>query len=287
MKVSIIICSLNVREILRENLTKLFAQKILASFEVIVIDNGSKDETTAMLKNDFKRVHRIRNEKNTGFAFACNQGLKIATGDILLLLNPDMLVGKGAIDSIVTLLESRKDIGVVGVHLTRPDGTLVESVRRDPQFVDQLAILLKLPHLFPNLVATYLAKDFDYATSKEVDQVRGSFFAFRRDVLDTVGLFDAKNFFVWFEEVDFCKRVRNAGFKIWYSADVSCTDLVGQTFRQQSSRIKQSRFSKSLARYFWKWHPKYQSVIFFSLRPFVIGVGALIDLVHIKSRLWK
>lgn len=287
MKVSIIICSLNVREILRENLTKLFAQKISSSFEVIVIDNGSTDDTTAMLKNDFKRVHRIRNEKNMGFAFACNQGLKIASGDILLLLNPDMLVGNGAIDSTVALLESRKDIGVVGVHLTRPDGTLVESVRRDPQFIDQLAILLKLPHLFPNLVAKYLAKDFDYTTSKEVDQVRGSFFAFRRDVLDTVGLFDAKNFFVWFEEVDFCKRVRAAGFKIWYSADVSCTDLVGQTFRQQSSRIKQFRFSKSLARYFWKWHPKYQSIIFFALRPFVILIGALVDLVHFKSRLWK
>lgn len=287
MKVSIIICSLNVREILRENLTKLFAQPIASSYEVIVIDNGSVDETTAMLKTDFKNVHRIRNEKNTGFAFACNQGLTVASGDILLLLNPDMIVGVGAIDHVVNLLESRKDIGVVGVRLNRPDGTLVESVRRDPQFIDQLAILLKLPHLFPRLVEKYLAKDFDYSTSQLVDQVRGSFFAFRRDVLNTVGLFDAKNFFVWFEEVDYCKRVRDAGFTIWYAGDVSCTDLVGQTFRQQSARLKQSRFSKSLARYFWKWHPKYQAVIFFALRPLVILVGALIDLTRIKSRLWK
>jgi hypothetical protein len=169
----------------------------------------------------------------------------------------------------------------------RPDGSLVSSIRRDPSFLDQLFILLKLPHLFPAVINRYLATDINPNISQTVEQIRGSFFVFRRDVLERVGMLDAQNFFVWFEEVDYCKRVRQAGYRIWYSADVSCIDLVGQAFKQQSVRLKQSRLSLSMARYFRKWHPLWQTVIMYTLRPFVIASGAIIDTLRLRSHLWK
>lgn len=286
-KVSLIIVSWNVREQLKDNLSRLFSMQTREPFEVLVIDNGSSDGTATMIRTYFPSVHLVQNDVNRGFAYACNQGLKMAKGEVLVLFNPDMMMGKGVIDHTYETLMARKDIGVMGVKLMRSDSTIVASVRRDPGFLDQLAILLKLPHLFPHITDAYLAKDFDYSASQNVEQVRGSFFAFRRSVMEQVGMLDVENFFIWFEEVDFCRRVRQAGFRIWYDARVSCTDLVGQSFKQQSARLKQARFSKSMARYFSKWHPRWQAWIIYTLRPFVILLGALSDLVRVKSNLWK
>ncbi len=277
-QISLIIVSLNVRDLLRKNLDSIFSTDSACTFEVIVIDNGSEDKTARMVREDFPQVHLIQNDYNSGFAHACNQGLAVAQGDVLVLYNPDMLMGDGVLDHTWNTLTSRSEIGVLGVQLRKEDGSLVRSVRRDPGLQDQLAVLLKLPHLFPNVVKQYLAEDIDQRVSQEVEQLRGSYFAFRRDVMEKIGVLDEKNFFVWFEEVDFCKRVRAAGLKVWFSAEVFCTDLVGQTFKTQPTALKQARFSKSLANYFKKWHPRWQSVVITILRPLAIAAGYAHDL---------
>lgn len=284
---SIIIVNWNVRDLLEANLARLFSLASRHAFEVIVIDNGSADGSVAMVKEKFPQVHLIRNEVNRGFAFACNQGLRFAIGKQFVLLNPDMLVGDGVLDAVYESLERQRDIGVMGVKLVREDGSIVAGVRRDPALLDQTAILLKLPHLFPKVVDRYLAKDVDYHKSQNVEQLRGSFFAFRRDVYQTIGAFDEQNFFIWFEEVDFCKRVRATGMRIWYNADLSCTDLVGRSFRQRSVAWKQYHLSLSMARYFRKWMPLWQTVIMYALRPLAIMSGVMVDMLAVKSRLWK
>lgn len=285
--VSIIIVSWNVRETLRKNLERIFSLATTVEFEVIVVDNGSSDKSADMLRANFPQVNVIQNDGNRGFAYACNQGLRAANGEVIILFNPDMLMGEDAIDRAHKTLMERTEIGVLGVRLLRENGSIVESVRRDPGFWNQLAILLKLPHLFPTIVDGYLMKDYDYGVSQEVPQVRGSFFAFRRDVMDAVGLLDADRFFVWFEEVDFCRRVRAAGYKVWYRADISCTDLVGLAFKQQPIWLKQARMCKSMARYFKKWHGLIQSATIWALFPFVVLLGACLDILHIHSKRWK
>lgn len=285
--VSIMVVSWNVQEALARNLERLFSVSAGVSFEVIVIDNGSTDGTSAMVRQAFPQVDLIQNETNRGFAYACNQGLRRARGQVLVLLNPDMLMGKGVLEATYRTLTQRRDIGVMGVSLVRHDGTRVESIRRDPRFWDQFAILLKLPHLFPRLLDRYLAKDFDYTQDCEVEQIRGSYFAFRRDVYECVGALDAENFFIWFEEVDYCRRVRDAGLKIWYDASVSCTDLVGQSFKQQSTRLKQARLSRSMARYFLKWHGRPQALAIFCLRPWVIMGACVADVCRFRSNKWR
>lgn len=282
--VSVIIVSWNVREVLQRNLQRMLSLATQVTNEVIVVDNGSADGTPAMVRSFFPRVELIQNDTNRGFAFACNQGLRQARGRVLVLFNPDMLMGEGVLEHVVATLENCKEIGVMGVKLMGIDRTVVVSVRRDPGLLDQMAILLKIPHLFPRLLDRYLVKSFDYEHDSEVEQLRGSFFAFRREVMEKVGFLDADNFFLWFEEVDYCRRVREAGWKIWYSAKVACTDLVGQAFKQQPTALKQARFSKSMARYFFKWHGWWAGALVSLLRPVAIALGAVADLFVVRSK---
>ena len=277
---SFVIVSWNVKEALARNLERLLSISSPNQIEVIVVDNGSHDGTATMMRTLFPKVEFIQNDDNRGFAYACNQGLKIAKGEILVLLNPDMLLGKRVIEHTIETLKRRLDIGVMGVKLLKPEGTVVPSVRRDPRLLDQLAILLKAAKLFPSITNRYLATDFDYSQSQAVEQIRGSYFAFRRDVYEKVGELDAQRFFIWFEEVDYCRRVREAGYVIWYSAEVSCTDLVGQSFKQQRLAIKQARFSRSMANYFLKWHSPWQGWLILALRPFIISAAWIVDRFH-------
>jgi len=279
--VSVIIVSWNVKDALRANLARLFEVEDV-KLEVIVVDNASSDGSGKMVRREFPEVKLIMNDWNSGFGYACNQGIDISSGKTIVLLNPDMLAGDGVFLHVHEVLHSDLRVGVVGVRLARLNGGVVASVRRDPGFLDQSLIVLKIPHLFRSrAVDRYLYRDFDYETSQRVEQIRGSFFAFRRELLDVVGTFDER-FFIWFEEVDYCRRVREAGFIIRYLADVQCVDLVGQSFVQVSRFRTQGMFLKSMAQYFWKWESKVFAVFVYLMRPFFMLGGFLSD---VKNRM--
>jgi GT2 family glycosyltransferase len=250
---SIVIVSWNVHDLLEKNLSQLDALRTDDfPFEVFVVDNGSRDGSARMVRERFPHIHLILNDYNAGFAKACNQALRLATGEVVLLLNPDMCVLPGALEKTYTELMERKDIGVLGITLRDEHDNIVPSVRRDPHLLDQLAVALKIPHVFPKLLDRYLCKDIDLAVSHDVEQVRGSYFAFRREILQRVGMLDER-FFLWFEEVDFCKRVRLYGLTVRYCADVACRDFVGRSFMQVPFWKKQKMFFGSAGKFFWKW----------------------------------
>ncbi len=252
-KLSVIIVSWNVRDLLQKNLTQLHVlQQSEGPFEVYVVDNGSHDGSARMIREDFSWVHLIHNDYNAGFAHACNQALAHVQGEVVVLLNPDMFVDAGTFFRTHQELTQRHDIGVLGVRLLDDQGNVISSVRRDPTVFNQLAILLKLPRLFPTMNRRYLCADLDLSLSQDVEQVRGSYFAFRREILARVGLFDER-FFLWFEEVDFCRRVRLHGFLVRYCADVTCRDFFGRSFAQVSVFKKQRMFFTSALKYFLKW----------------------------------
>lgn len=280
-KISIIIVHWNVRELMRQNLARLFSLREEIPFEVFVVDNASEDGSTQMVRQEFPWVQLLINDWNAGFAVAMNQALRHARGEVLLALNPDMLVGEQTLARAWEALMMHPNIGAVGVKLRAQDGSLVPSVRRDPSFADQLAILLKLPHLGMAKRATdrYHATDMDYGLTQVVEQVRGSFLAVRRDVFRVVGPWDER-FFIWFEDVDYCRRVREAGYQVQYVADVSCQDAVGRSFAQVSTARKQRLFTQSMARYFGKWHSAWQATIVWTFLPLTIVAGAMTDLFH-------
>lgn len=251
MNISIIIVSWNVRDLLKRCLESVFRFNEGFDFQIIVIDNASSDDTVEMMRQNFPQVKLIINQKNKGFAVANNQGIKEAKGDYILLLNPDTELIEPVFKKVFDKMESDNQIGVLGCKLMNSDKTIQSSVRRFPTIGSQLAILFKMHKIFPAVLNRYLAKNFDYTKEAEVDQVMGAFFCIRKKLLNKIGLLD-EGYFIWFEEVDFCRRTKKADYKVVYWPNTSVIHYGGQSFNQQMTLKKQWWFFRSAWRYFTK-----------------------------------
>src|SRR5690606_38567786 len=138
-----------------------------------------------------------------------NQALRLTTGDYSILINPDIeFTSDTTVFELITAQKKHR-AGIASVQLRNPDGTVQHSVRSDPSFFSQALILLKLHILFPNakVFTNYFLKDFNYATSGHVAQLMGAFFSISSECKNAVGLLD-EQFFIWFEEVDYCMRAK-------------------------------------------------------------------------------
>lgn len=256
MDLSIIIVSWNVKEKLKDNLRALYESQN-ANFEVFVVDNNSADGTVEMVKKYYPQVKLIANKENYGFARANNQAIKIADGRYILLLNPDMRVFDDTLSRMISWADRHDRAWVVGCRLLDESARIIKQARRFPELMDQLAIILKIPHIFPTVLNKYLMNDFDYSKAASVDSIRGGFFMIRKEAIKKVGLLDER-YFLWFEEVDYCRRVKQAGGQIWYMPTAECIDLIGQSFKQVNLAVKQRYFRDSMLKYFKKWQPSWQ-----------------------------
>jgi GT2 family glycosyltransferase len=227
--------------------------------EAVVVDNASTDGTRNAIEKlvagglgSDVQIKTIWNDKNKGFAAATNQGMEISKGGHVLLLNPDTELVAGALSSTLNYLRAHPDVGIAGCKLLNFDGSLQPSVRRFPTWKDQAVILLKMHNFFPRLVAKYMAADTDYEREQEVDQVRGAFFLLNREFISKIGMLDDRNFFNWFEEVDYCRRAKNSGFKVMYLPFALCRHAGGASFGQELSFKKQRWLTASMKQYFRK-----------------------------------
>ncbi len=253
---SIIIVSWNVREKLKDNLRALY-ESLDAKFEVFVVDNNSADGTAEMVKKYYPQVKLIVNRENLGFAKANNQAIKLAGGKYILLLNPDMRVFDDTLSRMISWMDRHDKAWVAGCKLVDESAKIIKHVRRFPDLIDQLAIILKIPHIFPSVLNKYLINDFDYSKSASVDSIRGGFFMIRKKTIEKIGSLDER-FFLWFEEVDYCRRVKTAGGQVWYMPTAECIDLIGQSFKQVNLAVKQKYFRDSMLKYFNKWGRAYE-----------------------------
>jgi GT2 family glycosyltransferase len=232
------------------------------SFEIFVIDNASTDKTVEMLQSlgsllSYPTFTIISNSENRGFACANNQGIARAKGRYILLLNPDTRLRENSFSTMIAHMDKNPSCGILGCRLCNSDGSDQDSVRRFPRFLDQCLILLKLHHIFLNTppINRYLCKNFNYAIHQEVDQVMGACFMIRKEVLTLIGPLD-EGFFNWFEEVDFCKRTKNAGYTICYTPETTVVHHYGQSFKQVMTINKQIMWNNSVRYYFKKHHKK-------------------------------
>lgn len=260
MDLSIIIVSWNVCNKLRANLTALFSVPSVVNFEVFVIDNNSSDDSVAMIKNNFPQVKLIVNQDNRGFAKACNQGIKEATGQYILLLNPDMLVSEDTLAKTFSWAEANPQAAITGVKLVNEKKEIVGEMRRLPRVFDQFLVASKLGHLMPFLLNHYLNKNFDYTKAAKVESIRGSFFLIRRSTIEKIGLLDER-YFIWFEETDYCEMARKNNLEVWYTPAATATDYIAQSFKQIDLKIRQNYFKTSMLTYFQKWYPGWRVVI--------------------------
>jgi len=254
---SIVTVNWKVADLVGELLGSIHANKEDLAIEVYVVDNDSGDHIEDVVAKFRARsdvpVTLIRNDRNLGFAKANNQAIRRCSGRVVALMNPDTRATKGALKRMMEWMAARPDVGVAGPKLLNPDGTLQESVRRFPRLLDQALILLKLHHLWPSAppFRSYLAKDFDYGKEQDVDQLMGAALFIRRKVFEGVGLLDER-YFIWFEEVDFCKRAKEAGWGVVYVPSVQIIHHGGASFAKAMTLKKQRYFTSSMGKYFRK-----------------------------------
>lgn len=239
---SIIIVNYNVKEFLEQCLISV--QKALKgiSAEVLVIDNSSSDGSAEMLRQKFPDVQLTVNPKNVGFAKASNQGLQIAGGQFIALLNPDTLVQEDTFSKMLEFFSDRPKTGVLGCKILNPDGSLQLACRRSfPKPWIAFTKLSGLSYLFPKskLFGKYNLTYLDPDDSHEVDAISGSFMMIRCEVLEDVGDLD-ESFFMYGEDLDWCFRAREKGWKVVYFPGTQIVHFKGESSkRAQFDSLKQ------------------------------------------------
>ncbi len=224
MDLSILILNYQSKGLLKQCLRGIASAAISLSHEIIVIDNDSHDGSAAMVAQEFPSVQLIASPVNGGYAAGNNLGLLAAQGSSVLLLNPDIAVYPGAIEKMVAFLDSHPDAAVVGPKLVNPDGSVQMSCYRFP---DPLIPILRRTPLgrfgfARDRLRRYLMLDWDHRETRLVDWVLGACFLVRLSAIEHIGLLDER-FFLYFEDVDWCRRFWEAGYTIYYYPEAQLT----------------------------------------------------------------
>lgn len=227
------------------------------SHEVIAIDNGSTDGSAEYIAKEYPAIILIKNGSNLGFAKAVNQGIERSTGEQILLLNQDIRVRRGAIGALLSKIESDRSLGVVGPKFVGFNGVTQQSARAFPKLRHVWYKLLFLPELFPKsrIFGEWKMGWFDHESEMEVDQPMGAALMIRRDLIEKVGRFDER-FPIFFNDVDFCKRVSEAGYKLLYYPGAVIEHYVGGSTGRYPFKMKWESH-KSMYRYLAKYSPWY------------------------------
>jgi GT2 family glycosyltransferase len=250
---SIIIVSWNVRPLLQACLASIQAGRGELPLETIVVDGGSSDGSPEVVREQFPWVRLIARPDNVGFPQGNNIGLAEANGRYLLLLNPDTEVVADALSTMTAYLEANPEVGVVGGQLLNPDGTVQSSRRRFPTVATAFFESTWLQPLAPkSLLRRYYAEDIGDEETADVDWVKGACLMTRRAVLEQVGPLDA-DYFMYSEELDWCKRIKSAGWRVVYLPEAKIIHHEGKS-SEQAVTARHINFQRAKLRYFRKYH---------------------------------
>jgi GT2 family glycosyltransferase len=233
---SIIIVNYNVKEFLKNLIDSIKRASINLNTEIIIVDNASDDGSIEMIKEKFPDVVLIENKINVGFGKANNQGLRIATGKYILLINPDTLVAEDTFTNMIKFFDTQPDAGMAGCKILNPDGSIQLACRRSfPGPWTAFTKVTGLSTLFPSskLFARYNLTYLDENQTYEVDAISGSFMMMRKEVFEKVGGFD-EQFFMYGEDLDLCYRIQNAGYKIYYVHTTQIIHYKGESTKRSS-----------------------------------------------------
>jgi len=222
---SIVILHYRTPALLFNCLTSLLSNPFTAgTSEIWVVDNASGDGTPARVRREFPHVQVLVNEANLGFAAGNNRGVARSAGRYILLLNPDTEVHPGALDALVAFMERHPGAGAAGAQLIGLDGEVQSSCRRFPNFLGVILRGTPLHRLFPRhpSLRRYLMEDCDRMQTREVDWILGACMLIRRQAWQEVGPLD-EGFFMYYEDIDWCYRAHEAGWKIYYVPEARIT----------------------------------------------------------------
>jgi GT2 family glycosyltransferase/glycosyltransferase involved in cell wall biosynthesis len=238
MDTSVIIVNWNTRDILRDCLVSVYAQTKAVSFEVIVIDNASTDGSAEMVRAEFPEVILLQNDKNRGFAAANNQGMSVAKGRYVLLLNSDTIILDDAVSGIVRFADSQPQAAVVGCRVLNPDKTLQPTCFMFPSLLNMLLSSTYLYKIFPR--NRFFGRErmtwWNRNDVREVDVTTGCFMLVRQEAIERVGMMD-ELFFMYGEETDWCYRLKKAGWKIMFTPVWQIIHLGGQSSKKMKPEM--------------------------------------------------
>ena len=287
LKLSILMVTYNSAATITACIQSLLPQLAEVKGELIVVDNASVDASPRLLEQFAQSNDRIQvtlNHKNRGFAAGNNQALAVAGGEQILILNPDTVVTPGVLSGLLTALETDQSIGIVAPQLRFPDGRIQKTCRRFPRHLDVVYHVLGLQAGFPGSAHFngWKMGDFDHQTARQVDQPAGAALMVRGALLRDLEGFDL-NFPMFFNDVDLCKRVKMAGFQIWYRPEFVIEHLGGGSVKQVKTRMiisSQVSFFRYFEKHFTRLHQQPMN--------FLVGVllyGSLIPRIVIQALL--
>lgn len=275
---SIVIVSWNVQGLLQRCLESIHASVAGShsagphgqslQFEVIVVDNASDDDSVRMVRNRFPDVQVVANQTNRGFPAANNQGVALSRGRYVLLLNPDTAVVDDALSQLIAFADQHPAVGMVGPRLLNADGSVQPSRRRFPTLtiafiestwlqpmvlsLDSTGVSRALSTPIRRMLDRYYVADRSENMVQDVDWITGAAMFTRREAIEDVGLMD-EGFFMYSEELDWCRRFREEGWRIVYFPGAQIVHHVGKS-SEQVVAARHIHFQTSKVRYFRKYH---------------------------------
>ncbi len=255
----VIVSSTGARDVLRPCLTSLRENPLtLGDQAVHLVDNASTDGTPEMVRDEFPEVVLHALDWNSGFCVANNLVLRESKAPYVLVLNPDTEVYPGALDHMVRLMRERPEIGMSSCRLEQPDGTLDHASKRS--FPTPLGALAHFAGVgtrngAPSRLAQYRAPELDEYDSGEVDAVNGAFMLVSQEALRDVGLLD-EGYWLYMDDLDWCYRFHQKGWKVWYDGSVSVMHIKGATTKRKRHRgLKHNvAFHRSMGRFYRKFY---------------------------------
>lgn len=282
MKLSVIIVNYNVKFYVEQCLYSLFRATQGIETEVFVVDNHSRDGSVEFLSQRFHDVNIIASNHNLGFARANNLAIKQCSGEYVLLLNPDTIVGEESIRRVVDFMDAHPNAGGAGVRMVKTDGSdAMESRRGLPtpitSFYKMSGLCARFPH--SRRFARYYLGHLSWDEPAKIEVISGAFCMLRHTALDKVGLLD-EDFFMYGEDVDLSYRILKGGFDNWY-VPVRILHYKGESTQKSSFRYVHVFYEAMFI--FFKKHYSHISLIFCALIRFAILLKASVELVRMQA----
>jgi len=239
MDVSIIIVAWNVKKLVADCLNSVYDETKGIDFEVIYVDNASEDGSVEMVKEQFPNVRIIENDENKGFIKANNQGIEIAEGRYVLLLNSDTIVLDNAIAKMVKFADAHQEAAVVGCKIVNLDRTLRKTCFMYPSLLNMFLAATYLYKVFPK--SKFFGRErmtwWDFNDVREVGAVSGCCSLVRKHAMEQVGLMD-EAYFVYGDDSDWCYRFNKNGWKIMFTPEAQIIHYGGQTTSQKARAFR-------------------------------------------------
>lgn len=271
LDVSVIIVNFNTRDLIKNCITSIKKYTKSISYEIIVVDNNSSDDSLEMLGDEFHDVKTISSSKNGGFAYANNLGMDVATGRYILLLNSDTIFIQDIFKKMVAYMDTNKWIGILGPKLLNQDLTHQTSIAAFPTFFREFVHIFELKKILnvkiikklfvrygskigSNDIAQYMKNFQGIEEPEKVQVLVGAAMLIRRSVIDDIGGLDER-YFMYYEEMDFCYQALKAGWPCVYYPSTEIIHLIGQSSKKVSNFTFFERY-KSMILYFRKNYGK-------------------------------